>query len=164
METVEEAIEIALPVSVTYNQWTQFKSFPRFMSAVKKVEQINPAVTRWVIGLGPVHREFTAEIVEQHPDSCLVWRSLDRSPVHRGRVSFRSSAPDRSEVTVQLDTFRDMLGITRRVVRNELRNFKEYIEGVGEESGAWRASIHNGHVLPVESEPPRSRVPRWPCG
>ncbi|MGW3245555.1 SRPBCC family protein [Streptomyces sp. NPDC001070] len=172
MKTVEEVIEIAVPVRTAYNQWTQFKSFPRFMSAVKRVEQINPAVTLWVIGLGPVRREFKAEIVEQQPDSFLVWQSLERTPYHRGKVSFRSRAPDRTEVTVRMeaarrgfaDTVTDALGVTRRVVRAELRNFKEYIEGLGEESGAWRASIHNGHVQPVESEPPRSRVPRWPVG
>lgn len=172
MTTVEEVIEIAVPVRTAYNQWTQFKSFPRFMPVVKRVEQINPAVTRWVIGFGPVRREFKAEIVEQEPDSHLVWQSLERSPYHRGKVSFRSMAPDRTEVTVRIqaarrgltDTVTDAFGVTRRVLRTELRNFKEYIEGVGEESGAWRASIHNGHVQPVESEPPRSRVPRWPVG
>ncbi|MHB9847748.1 SRPBCC family protein [Streptomyces krungchingensis] len=172
MPTVEEVVEIAVPVRTAYNQWTQFKSFPRFMSAVKKVEQINPVVTHWVIGLGPVHREFKAQIVEQQPDSHVVWQSLERSPDHRGTVSFRSVAPERTEVTVRIETMRrgladtatHALGVTRRVVRAELRNFKEYIEGVGEESGAWRASIHNGHVQPVEPEPPRSRVPRWPVG
>ncbi|MFI8185735.1 SRPBCC family protein [Actinacidiphila glaucinigra] len=172
MTTVEEVVEVAVPVRTAYNQWTQFKSFPRFMSAVKRVEQINPAVTRWVIGIGPLHREFKAEIVEQRPDSHLVWQSLERSPYHRGTVSFRSVAPDRTVMTVRIETTRrglrdavtNGLGVTRRVVRAELRNFKEYIEGLGEESGAWRASIHNGHVLPLEPEPPRSRVPRWPVG
>ncbi|MEU1202336.1 SRPBCC family protein [Streptomyces sp. NPDC005813] len=172
MPTVEEVIEIAVPVRTAYNQWTQFKCFPRFMSVVKRVEQINPVVTHWVIGFGPVRREFKAEIVEQQPDSHLVWQSLERRPCLRGRVSFSSVAPDRTEVTVWIETTRpgladtatNALGVTRRVVRAELRNFKEYIEGVGEESGAWRASIHNGHVQPVEPEPPRSRVPRWPVG
>ncbi|MEU4096363.1 SRPBCC family protein [Streptomyces sp. NPDC026673] len=172
MKSVEEVVDIAVPVRTAYNQWTQFKSFPRFMSVVKRVEQINPAVTHWVIGIGPVHREFKAKIVEQQPDSHLVWQSLGRGPCHQGTVSFRSTAPDRTELTVRMEATRrgladsvtDAFGLTHRVVRAELRNFKEYIEGLGEESGAWRASIHNGHVQPVESEPPRSRVPRWPVG
>lgn len=53
MSTVEETIEIAVPVRTAYDQWTQFECFPRFMTTVKRVEQVRPAVTLWVVGLGP---------------------------------------------------------------------------------------------------------------
>ncbi len=69
MNTIEETIEVAVPVRTAYNQWTQFKSFPRFMSAVKGVEQIRPAVTEWVIAFGPVRHTFQAEIVRRRPDT-----------------------------------------------------------------------------------------------
>ncbi|MGV9847621.1 SRPBCC family protein [Streptomyces sp. NPDC003442] len=173
MNTIEETIEVAVPVRTAYNQWTQFKSFPRFMSTVKRVEQIRPAVTEWVIAFGPVRRTFQAEIVRQQPDSSLAWRSLERRPSHRGEVSFHPTAPDRARVTLRLEVHRRGVaalltgassGVTRRVVRDELGRFKEFIEGLGQESGAWRGSIHNGHVRPTEPEPPRSRVPRWPVG
>lgn len=173
MNTIDETIEVAVPVRTAYNQWTQFKSFPRFMYAVKRVEQVRPTITHWVIGFGPVRREFEAEIVEQRPDSFLAWRSLDRRPSHWGEVSFRSMAPDRSAVTMRMELrprgvaaflTAASSGLTRRVVRNELGHFKEFIEGLGEESGAWRGAIHNGHVQPAEAEPPRSRVARWPVG
>ncbi|OPF81059.1 cyclase [Streptomyces antioxidans] len=173
MNTIEETIEVAVPLRTAYNQWTQFKSFPRFMSTVKRVEQIRPAVTEWVIAFGPVRRTFQAEIVHQQPDSSLVWQSLARRPAHRGEVSFHPMTPDRARMTVRLDIpgrgvaalFTGVSsGVTRRVVRSELGRFKEFIEGLGEESGAWRGSIHNGHVQPTEPEPPRCRVPRWPVG
>ncbi|MYS43916.1 cyclase, partial [Streptomyces sp. SID5998] len=89
MHTVEETIDIAVPVRTAYDQWTQFKSFPRFMTVVRRVEQVRPAVTAWVIGVGPVRREFEAEIVDQEPDSHVTWRSLERRPGHRGEVRFR---------------------------------------------------------------------------
>jgi uncharacterized membrane protein len=172
MITVEETIEVAVPVSTAYNQWTQFKSFPRFMSAVKKVEQVRPNLTRWVIGLGPVRHEFEAEIVEQLPDSLVAWRSLGRRSSHRGEVSFRATASDRTAVFVRIsvkprrvaDRLTHAPGFTRRVVRAELGHFKEFIEGLGREGGAWRGVIRNGHVQPLEPEPPRSRVPHWPVG
>ncbi|MFP1624464.1 SRPBCC family protein [Streptomyces sp. 5K101] len=172
MYTVEETIEVAVPVRTAYNQWTQFKSFPRFMSAVKKVEQVRPNLTRWVIGVGPLRHEFDAEIVEQVPDSLVAWRSLGRRSGHRGEVSFRATASDRTAVLVRMSvephTVRDRLtrapGFTRRVVRAELGHFKEFIEGLGQEGGAWRGVIHDGHVQPLEPEPPRSRVPHWPVG
>ncbi|ATW52061.1 SRPBCC family protein [Streptomyces peucetius] len=172
MHTVQEMLEIEVSVRTAYNQWTQFKSFPRFMSTVKSVEHVKPTLTRWVIGCGPLRREFTAEIVEQQPDSRVVWQSLGRRSCHRGEVTFRPTAPDRTAVTVRIEVERRAVsdfvmgvsGFTRRVVRSELTRFKEFIEGLGEEGGAWRGTIRNGHVQPVEPEPPRSRVPRWPVG
>ncbi|MGV9350288.1 SRPBCC family protein [Streptomyces spiralis] len=172
MTTITETIEIAVPVRTAYDQWTQFKSFPRFMTVVKRVEQVKPNVTTWVIGVGPVRREFHAEIVEQEPDSHLAWRSLERSPSHRGEVSFRPVGEGSTSVRVRLEVeprgvagaLTVAPGLTRRVVRAELGHFREYIEGLGEAGGAWRGIIRNGHVRPVEPEPPRSRVPCWPVG
>ncbi|MFE1794853.1 SRPBCC family protein [Streptomyces sp. NPDC059517] len=94
MFSVEESIEVAVPVSAAYNQWTQFKSFPRFMTVVKKVEQVRPALLSWTLAVGPVRREFQAEIVEQEPDSHLTWQSLERHFVHQGEVLFRPTAAD----------------------------------------------------------------------
>ena len=34
MSTVEKSIEVELPVSTVYNQWTQFEEFPLFMEGV----------------------------------------------------------------------------------------------------------------------------------
>ncbi|MEV4333700.1 SRPBCC family protein [Streptomyces sp. NPDC049597] len=172
MYTLEETVEVAVPVRTAYNQWTQFKSFPRFMSVVRKVEQLRPNLTLWVIGSGPLRHEFQAEIVEQVPDSLVAWRSLDRRSGHRGEVSFRATAPDRTEVVVRMHiaphgVTRLLIrapGLTRRVVRAELGHFKAFIEGLGQEGGAWRGVVRNGHVQPSEPEPPRSRVPHWPVG
>jgi uncharacterized membrane protein len=173
MNTLEETIEVAVPVRTAYNQWTQFKSFPRFTTVVRKVEQLRPNLTHWVIGFGPVRHEFLAEIVEQLPDSHVAWRSLDRRSGHRGQVSFRATASDRTAVVVRMhiepDGFTGSLltrvpAFTRRVVRAELGHFKTFIEGLGQEGGAWRGVVRNGHVQPLEPEPPRSRVPHWPVG
>ncbi|MEU3608735.1 SRPBCC family protein [Streptomyces sp. NPDC035033] len=172
MNTVEESIEVAVPVSTAYNQWTQFKSFPRFMSAVRSVEQVRPNLTRWVIGFGPVRHEFEAEIVDQVPDSLVTWRGLGRRAGHRGEVSFRPTASGRTAVLVRIgvtprgvaDRLVHASGFPGRVVRAELGHFKEFIEGLGQEGGAWRGTIRGGHVEHLEAEPPRSRVPHWPVG
>ena len=41
MAIVQESIEVDVPVSTAYNQWTQFETFPRFMSGIESVEQID---------------------------------------------------------------------------------------------------------------------------
>lgn len=172
MRTIEETVEVAVPVGTAYNQWTQFKSFPRFMASVKRVDQIRPAMTRWVIGWGPLSYEFEVEIVEQRPDACVAWRSLDRRPCHQGEVTFRPLDSGRTAVAVRMqyepqgvgELVVDALSVPRRTVRAELEHFKEFIEGLGEEVGAWRGSIRGGHVQPTEPIPPRSQVPTWPHG
>ncbi|MCF4137134.1 SRPBCC family protein [Streptomyces sp. Tue 6430] len=169
MHSVEETIGIAVPVSTAYNQWTQYTGFPRFMRVVKRVDQLRPALTTWTVAAGPVRREFQAETVEQEPDSHVVWRSLGRRPAHRGQVTFRPGAAGGTEMTVRIDieprgVTGVLAGLADRVVRDELRHFKEYVEGLGEETGAWRGVIRDGRVRPQESKPHRSRVAHWPTG
>src|SRR3712207_7597667 len=38
---VLESIDVAVPVSTAYNQWTQFESFPRFMEGDRKSTRLN---------------------------------------------------------------------------------------------------------------------------
>src|SRR5438132_4669689 len=44
---VEETIELNVPVSTAYNQWTQFEDFPRFMPTVQRVTQLDDRHLRW---------------------------------------------------------------------------------------------------------------------
>ncbi|MGW4447501.1 SRPBCC family protein [Streptomyces sp. NPDC004682] len=172
MSTIEQSVEVRVPVRTAYDQWTQFKSFPRMMRPVLRVDQVGPAMTRWKVRVGPLPREFMAEIVEQRPDSLIAWRDAERHPRHWGEVYFRAAGPDRAVIEVHLHIephgLLDRLpGSAQRVsqaVREALDNFKEAIEGLGAANGAWRGSIHHGRVTPSEPNPPRSRVPKWPVG
>ncbi|MFR9673784.1 SRPBCC family protein [Streptomyces sp. TR06-5] len=171
MHTIEETVDVGVPLRTAYNQWTQFTSFPRFMPSVRGVEQVTPTLTRWHVGLGPLRTEFLAEIVEQRPDSFLTWRSPQRFPRHEGEVSFRATAADRTEVTVRLRIDRGQgpgarraAALTGRVVRRELGHFRDFVEGLGEEVGGWRGTVHHGHVQPTGREPSGTHVPHWPVG
>ncbi|MEU0068817.1 SRPBCC family protein [Streptomyces sp. NPDC006332] len=172
---VEETVEVAVPVRTAYNQWTQFKSFPRFSTVVHGVEQIRPTVTAWTIGYGPLRRRFAVEIVEQDPDAYLAWRGLEQKPSHQGEVEFRPTEPGGTAITVRmLLEPRGAAGIltrssrvgrlTARLMHGELMNFKRFLEGMGQEGGAWRGTIRNGRVQHDHPEPPRSRVAQWPVG
>ena len=43
MGDVTESVDVNVPVSTAYNQWTQFESFPQFMEGVESVTQIDDA-------------------------------------------------------------------------------------------------------------------------
>ena len=75
MSTVEESIDVNVPVRTAYNQWTQFEEFPQFMEGVEEIRQLDDTHMHWKTKIAGVEREFDAEITEQHPDHRVAWRS-----------------------------------------------------------------------------------------
>jgi uncharacterized membrane protein len=148
MASIEESVEVEVPVRTAYNQWTQFEDFPAFMEGVERVEQITDTRTHWETEIAGVRREFDAEITEQIPDERIAWRSVD-GPQQAGVVTFHRLDPTRTKIMLQLEldpegiaeTVGDKLGFVRRRVKGDAARFKEFIESQGRESGAWRGEV-----------------------
>jgi uncharacterized membrane protein len=151
MTSITESIDVSVPVSTAYNQWTQFETFPHFMSGVEKITQVGDRHTHWVTKIDGVRREFDADITEQHPDERVAWRSTDGT-THGGVVTFHRLAENKTRVTVQLDWEPEgivekagsALGFDTRQVKSDLDRFKHFIEEKGSESGAWRGDVPAG--------------------
>jgi uncharacterized membrane protein len=88
MAQVIESIDVDVPVTTAYNQWTQFESFPHFLSFVENIEQIGDTLTHWKVKIGGVEREFDAEITEQLADERIAWNSVGGEENHAGVVTF----------------------------------------------------------------------------
>ena len=58
MATVTHEIDVDVPLSTAYNQWTQFEEFPRFMEGVKSVTQIDDTHVRWVAEIAGRDQEW----------------------------------------------------------------------------------------------------------
>jgi uncharacterized membrane protein len=148
MTSVTESIDVSVPVTTAYNQWTQFESFPEFMGGVDRISQSDDIHTHWVTKVGGVTREFDAEITEQHPDQRVAWKSTDGTD-QAGVVTFHELTPGACRVTVQLDwepqgateKVGSVLGFDTRQVKSDLERFKKFIESRGTESGAWRGDV-----------------------
>jgi len=146
--SIEESVEVGVPVETAYNQWTQFEEFPRFMEGVESVRQIDDTHLHWVAKVAGKRVEWDAEITEQHPDERVAWKSTSGA-THAGVVTFHRLAPERSKVMLQLDTepeglvesAGDALGFARRRAKGDLERFKEMIESRGAETGAWRGEV-----------------------
>ena len=149
MAQVIETIDVDVPVTTAYNQWTQFESFPHFLSMVKSITQLDDETTHWVVQVAGVEREFDARITEQLPDERVAWNSITGSDNHAGVVTFHKLTDTSSRVTVQMDWEPEglvekagaVLGFDDRSVKADLKNFKEFIEKKGSETGAWRGEI-----------------------
>src|SRR5690606_5671273 len=77
VSTISESIDVDVPVTTAYNQWTQFESFPECMEGVESVVQETDTRSRWSVEVGGATRTFVTEIAEQHPDGRIAWRTVD---------------------------------------------------------------------------------------
>ena len=146
--TIEQSIEVGVPVSTAYNQWTQFEEFPKFMDNVEEVRQIDDTHLHWVAEFGGNRHEWDAEITEQTPDQRVAWKNTTGKD-NAGAVTFHRLDDDTTRVMVQMDfvpedlkeKVGDMLGVPERQVKADLERFKELIESLPRETGAWRGEV-----------------------
>jgi len=151
MGKIEASIEVNVPVSTAYNQWTQFEEFPRFMDGIESVKQLDDKTLEWHANIAGNDETWTAEIAEQEPDQRIAWRSTSGAR-NDGVVSFERIDDNRTRVTLQMDwepkgavqKTGDALGFDDRQVNGDLERFKEFIESRGTETGAWRGEIKEG--------------------
>lgn len=151
MATVTQSVDVEVPVSTAYNQWTQFESFPQFMGGVDAITQVDDTHTHWETSIGGVRRVFDTKITEQHPDERVAWKSTDGT-THAGVVTFHHLSETSSRVTAQIDWQPDgavekvgaAIGLDDRQVKADLARFKNFIEQRDDESGAWRGDVPAG--------------------
>ena len=75
MATIEQSIDVEVPVETAYNQWTQFEEFPTFMEGIQQVKQVDDTHLHWTAEVGGKREEWDAEITEQHPDHRVAWNA-----------------------------------------------------------------------------------------
>ena len=159
MATVEKSIEIDLPLSTVYNQWTQFEDFPHFMEGVEQVKQLNDTNLRWVAEIAGQRRKWEAEITEQKPDERIAWRSREGAE-NAGVVTFHRIDDNKTKVMLQLDfepegiveQVGDKLGIVSIRTDADLKRFKKFIEARGSETGAWRGEVGRPDEVKLPAE------------
>ena len=153
MSSTEKSIEINVPVSTAYNQWTQFEDFPKFMDGIKEVKQLDDTHVHWRASIGGKEKEWDAEITEQIPDSRIAWRSTTGSR-NDGIVTFHKLSETTTRVVVHLDyepegameSAGDSMGVVDKRVEGDLERFKEFLESRGHETGAWRGAVDQGQA------------------
>ena len=149
MATIEKSIEVEVPVSTAYNQWTQFEEFPQFMEGVEQVTQLDDQRLHWMATVGGQKKEWYARITEQLPDERIAWTSEGGGTFTAGVVTFHRFDENRTRVMLQMEydpesiveEVGDKLGFVMRRVEGDLKRFKEFIESRGVETGAWRGKV-----------------------
>jgi uncharacterized membrane protein len=149
MTTIEQSIDLDVPVRAAYDQWTQFEEFPKFMKGVEEIRQLDDRHLHWVAELGGSRHEWDAEITEQLPDERVAWRNTDGKD-NAGVVTFHKLDDARSRVMVQIDFVPEgikekvgsALNAPDRQIKGDLERFKELVEAKGgPDEGGWRGEV-----------------------
>lgn len=148
--SVQESIDVNLPVSTVYNQWTQFEDFPQFMGGITSVTQLSDDRLEWVAEIAGVRRRWEAKILEQVPERKIAWAATEGA-TNAGEVTFEDLG-GRTLVHLSLEyepeglveKVGDKLNVVENRVKGDLERFKNFVESEGYATGAWRGSVNPG--------------------
>ncbi|MFG1825282.1 SRPBCC family protein [Microbispora bryophytorum] len=156
---IVESLDIGAPLRLVYNQWTQFEDFPSFMKKVETVEQKSDEKLGWKAQVFWSHRTWESTIVEQIPDSRIVWRSQGPKGFPDGSVTFHEIAPELTRVLLVVEyhpqgLFERIGNLWRaqgRRVRLEFKHFKRHVMTNAllrpDEVEGWRGEIRDSEVV-----------------
>lgn len=156
---IVEELDIGLPLRVTYDLWTQFEEFPGFMKKVKSVEQSQDEKINWKAQVFWSHRSWEATILEQVPDSHVVWRSKGAKGHVNGAVSFTELGSNLTRVLLVLEYYPQGLfektgNIWRAQGRRARLEFKHFRRNAmanailhQDEISGWRGEIRDSEVV-----------------
>jgi hypothetical protein len=161
---ISEDLDVGLPLRTTYDLWTQFADFPSFMKKVGSVEQASDEKLNWKAQVVWSHRTWEATIVEQVPDSHIVWRSKGAKGHVDGAVTFTGLGPNLTRVLLVLEyhpqgLFERTGNLWRaqgRRARLEFQHFRRHaMSNVlmhQDEVEGWRGEIHDSEVVKTHEE------------
>jgi uncharacterized membrane protein len=177
---VERTVTVNRPRSEVYQFWRDFENLPRFMEHLEAVDESytggKGATSRWV-AKAPFGKtvDWMAEIVEEHENELIAWRSLPESKIETyGRVEFRDAPGDQgTEIFVSLQ-YKPPAGSAGALVaklfgeepniqiQEDLRRFKQVIETgerattIGQTSGRLPEVVKQRREM-VDHPAPRSK-------
>ncbi|WP_433275063.1 SRPBCC family protein [Pseudonocardia xinjiangensis] len=161
---ISESQDVGLPLRTTYDLWTQFADFPTFMKKVESVEQASDEKMNWKAQVFLSHRTWEATVVEQVPDSHIVWRSKGPKGHVDGGVSFTALGPNLTHIALILEYYPQGLfertgNLWRaqgRRARLEFQHFRRHaMSNVlihQEDVEGWRGEIHDSEVTKTHEE------------
>jgi uncharacterized protein YndB with AHSA1/START domain len=160
MGATTHSLEVNAPLRAVYNQWTQFEEFPRFMEGVREIRQHGTRTLFWKVNIGGKDKEWEAEILEQVPDTRIVWQSVDGTE-NRGMILFEPLDPERTRITLTieyqpegiLEMAGDALGIPSSQVEGDLKRFRDFIEKKEMDIENWRGRIEKGESVDATGRP-----------
>jgi uncharacterized membrane protein len=162
---IVEWIEVGVPVTVAYNQWTEFEQWPDFM---KKLENAKHSQDDGKVKFkGQVfwsHRSWESTIVEMVPDDRIIWVSTGEKGYLNGSVTFHETAPRLTKICIVVEYhpqgfFEKTGNIWRAVGRRVRVEMKRYVHRVmthtilnPDDVEGWRGEIRDEEIVRTHEE------------
>ena len=161
LTNIVESIDVGVPVTLAYNQWTQYNDFPKFTKKVESAEKNrnDEQKVNWKAQVFWSHRTWEATIIEQVPDERIIWRSKGQKGHVDGAVTFHELGPSLTRILLVLEyhpqgMFERTGNLWRaqgRRARLELKHFRRHMMTQGvlhpDDIEGWRGTIHDGEVV-----------------
>jgi len=134
MSMVIKSIEVDVPVSMAFQEWTHFEELPRFMRGVVAVKQLDDRHLHWRAQIFGVERVWELEITAIGEER-IAW--LSRSgPKNHGVIVLEPLSAFGTRVTMEVhydptgfvEEVTDYLGVLSRWVERSLVRFKDLME------------------------------------
>ncbi|MCB0070547.1 MAG: SRPBCC family protein [Caldilineaceae bacterium] len=138
-DQVTKSIIVKGSVDELYDIWSDFTTFPQYMSNIESVTPRSDGLSHWVMK-GPLgaNFEWDAKTTLMEENSRIAWRSVDGSMKTSGQVSFKALPHDQTQVTVTLqyvpprgtagEIAAALFARPEQRLSEDLRNFKAFVE------------------------------------
>jgi uncharacterized membrane protein len=132
---IQRWTDVAVPVEVAYQAWTEFEEFPKFMHRVLSIEQKEDNLLSWQEKIWFSTRQWEGEITEKRKNDRIAWRTT-QGMAHAGVVTFHRLDKNLTRVMVTMDfqpngmieKMASGLRFVKRAVQADLARFKAYVE------------------------------------
>ena len=150
---IQQSVDVAVPVKIAYNHWTEYEDWPEFMHRIETAEQVDDTTVSFQAKIWGISKRFEAEIVEQVPDERIEW-NVTEGYGHKGVVTFHPLSENLTRLDVSLDIQPSNLidkasrgmRFAKRAIRGDLHRFKAYVELDKEKKRGSRKTIEDGKV------------------
>jgi uncharacterized membrane protein len=140
MSTLEEHVDVGVPIDKAWDSLHRIESYPRFVEGVRDARTEAADRARLNVEAGGRARELEAEVSDRRGEGVMEWHTTG-APDLRGSFSLQPIDQTHTRVQARLeydpDTIRETFGgpkgfaqanAIERLVRSDLEHFKEYAE------------------------------------
>ena len=132
---IQRWADIAAPIDVVYQRWTEFEEFPKFMHRVLNVKKEDRNKVSWEEKIWFSRRQWEGEITQRRKNDRIAWKTT-KGTSHSGVISFHKLDTNLTRVMVDMDfqpsgmieKMASGLRFVKRAVEADLARFKAYVE------------------------------------
>jgi uncharacterized membrane protein len=134
---IQRSIDIAVPLTVAYEEWMKLEFLPEGVHTVRNIRRDGDRLRGRLAGVSRERSRWRAEVREERPEESFAWRSVQGSDC-LGLVTFHRLAERLTRLELELDVlplgptqaFELVTRIADRRAEADLRRFKAELERI----------------------------------